>query len=215
VTGGRGHLPMFPLGTVLLPGAALSLHVFEDRYRALVGDCLAGDGCFGVVLIERGSEVGGGDRRVAVGTEAHIELSQRFDDGRWALVARGGRRVEVVQWLAEVPYPSAEVRSWPDGPTDVGPSALASVEKAVRRVRTLASELGRAPALDDRELEPPPTGARNDEPPTVARLWRLCEAAPFTAVDRQRLIAAPDPPTRAALLGELADALGDDLAAML
>ena len=56
-------LPMFPLGTVLLPGAVLPLHVFEPRYRQLVQDCLAGEPEFGVVLIERGSEVGGGDQR--------------------------------------------------------------------------------------------------------------------------------------------------------
>jgi len=94
---------MFPLGTVLLPGGAVALHVFEDRYRALVADCLAGDGRFGVVLIERGSEVGGGDRRVAVGTEAAIEAATSFDDGRFGLLARGLRRLEVVQWLGERP----------------------------------------------------------------------------------------------------------------
>ena len=60
------RLPMFPLGTVLFPYAVLPLHVFEPRYRALTEHCLAGDGCFGVVLIERGSEVGGGDTRFAV-----------------------------------------------------------------------------------------------------------------------------------------------------
>ncbi|MEY3360946.1 MAG: hypothetical protein RL531_665, partial [Actinomycetota bacterium] len=83
-------LPMFPLGTALLPGAMLPLHVFEERYRALVEHCLARDGEFGVVLIERGSEVGGGDRRFAVGTLARIVEAGRFPDGRYALVATGG-----------------------------------------------------------------------------------------------------------------------------
>src|SRR4051812_26706984 len=58
-------LPMFPLGTVLFPHAVLPLHVFEPRYRALVETCLHSDGRFGVVLIERGYEVGGGDARFA------------------------------------------------------------------------------------------------------------------------------------------------------
>ena len=49
------RLPMFPLGTVLVPSAGLPLHVFEPRYRAMVHDCLAGEREFGVVLIERGS----------------------------------------------------------------------------------------------------------------------------------------------------------------
>ena len=65
-------LPMFPLGTVLFPSVFLPLHVFEPRYQELTRDCLAGDNEFGVVLIERGSEVGGGDARFDVGTVARI-----------------------------------------------------------------------------------------------------------------------------------------------
>ena len=80
---------MFPLGTVLFPGAVLPLHVFEPRYRALVRDCLAGDREFGVVLIERGSEVGGGDVRVEVGTVARIVQVAEPPDGR---VGAGHRR---------------------------------------------------------------------------------------------------------------------------
>ena len=52
---------MFPLGSVLFPTMVLPLHIFEERYRALVTDCLAGEQEFGVCLIERGFEVGGGD----------------------------------------------------------------------------------------------------------------------------------------------------------
>ena len=76
---------MFPLGSVLFPSAYLPLHVFEERYRQLVRDCLAGNGEFGVVLIERGSEVGGGDVRTEVGTVARIVEVTEFDDGRFAL----------------------------------------------------------------------------------------------------------------------------------
>ena len=65
-------MPMFPLGTVLFPHMGLPLHVFEARYQALTRDCLDGNGEFGVVLIERGSEVGGGDTRFGVGTVALI-----------------------------------------------------------------------------------------------------------------------------------------------
>jgi hypothetical protein len=64
------QLGMFPLSTVLFPHAQIPLHVFEPRYRALTKDALAGDSRFGIVLIERGSEVGGGDQRMAVGTSA-------------------------------------------------------------------------------------------------------------------------------------------------
>ena len=120
--------PMFPLGSVLTPGMVLPLHVFEPRYRRLVGDCLEGDGEFGVVLIERGSEVGGGDVRSMVGTMAAIADSSALPDGRWAVVAVGTRRIAVEQWLDDDPYPRAVVRDWPDpeaGPgSDAEPTRL-------------------------------------------------------------------------------------------
>ena len=92
---GMAPLPMFPLGTVLLPSVYLPLHVFEPRYRELVQVCLDGNQEFGVVLIERGSEVGGGDQRVDVGTVAQIVEATRMPDGRWALGAVGTRRIRV------------------------------------------------------------------------------------------------------------------------
>jgi hypothetical protein len=107
-------MPMFPLGAVLVPSAGLPLHVFEPRYRALVRDCLAGDHEFGVVLIERGSEVGGEDVRTLVGTVARIVQSRELPDGRWAIAAVGVRRVRVMAWLPDAPYPLAEVADWPD-----------------------------------------------------------------------------------------------------
>ncbi|MET0884534.1 MAG: LON peptidase substrate-binding domain-containing protein, partial [Acidimicrobiales bacterium] len=105
---------MFPLGTVLFPTMLLPLHVFEPRYRALVDDCVAGDGEFGVTLIERGSEVGGGDVRTDVGTVARIVQVERFEDGRFAVAAVGTRRIRIERWLADDPYPRAEVVDWED-----------------------------------------------------------------------------------------------------
>ena len=86
---------MFPLGAVLFPSMVLPLHVFEPRYRALTRDCLAGDRRFGVVLIERGSEVGGGDVRFSVGTAAQIVEAAELPDGRFALGTVGVQRVRV------------------------------------------------------------------------------------------------------------------------
>jgi Lon protease-like protein len=94
---------MFPLGTVLLPNAHLPLHIFEPRYRALIRDVLAGDGEFGVVLIERGHEVGGGDARFAVGTVARVVQSAELPDGRWLVDAVGTERFRVTEWLPEDP----------------------------------------------------------------------------------------------------------------
>src|SRR3954470_15280070 len=102
-------LPMFPLGAVLFPGVGIPLHVFEPRYRALMRHCLDTDRRFGVVLIERGSEVGGGDVRFDVGTCARIVEADGLPDAGWALVAIGVERLRVRRWLPDDPYPRAEV----------------------------------------------------------------------------------------------------------
>src|SRR5262249_13665479 len=102
-------MPMFPLGTVLFPHAMLPLHLFEERYRALAETCLRGDGRFGVVLIERGFEVGGGDQRFAVGTVARIVEAAQTPDGRYLLSTVGTERFRVRKWLDDDPFPRADV----------------------------------------------------------------------------------------------------------
>jgi len=199
-------LAMFPLQTVLFPHGELPLHVFEPRYRALMDDCLAGEREFGVVLIAQGSEVGGGDRRFGVGTLAHIVAASRLADGRCALVVEGRQRIAVARWLEDAPYPRAEVTDLAEEDGTADADLLARAAVAVRRVRTLLSELGRpAPVLPE-AVEGPDAGAR---------LWRLCAVTPLTALDRQRLLEAPGPASRAARLVELAEARADDLAALL
>ena len=128
-------LAMFPLGTVLLPGMVLPLHVFEHRYRTLVSDCLAGEPEFGVVLIERGHEVGGGDVRRDVGTVARILGVSAVEDGRSALVTVGTRRIRVEQWLADEPYPRADVEEWPDVDDGGEAPAVDALVASLRRVR--------------------------------------------------------------------------------
>ncbi len=199
---------MFPLSVVLFPTGLLPLRVFEPRYRAMTTDCLAGDREFGVVLIERGSEVGGGDQRTDVGTVARIERATQFPDGRWALLARGTVRLRVARWLADDPYPRAEVEVVPDPPGDPvrTTQAVARAEASVRRVRALLSELRDTPPLPS---DPPPgTDA-------LGRSWWLCAEAPLAALDRQRLLCTDDPLERMTLLGELADGLAGDLSHLL
>ncbi len=77
------RVPMFPLGTPLLPGSLLPLHVFELRYQIMMDDVMAREPHeFGVVMIERGYEVGGGDVRAGIGTVALVARSEEVDDGR-------------------------------------------------------------------------------------------------------------------------------------
>lgn len=176
---------MFPLGTVLVPTAALPLHVFEPRYRALVDDVLARDPHeFGVVLIERGSEVGGGDVRTSVGTVARVADARRADDGRWGLVAVGVRRLEVVEWLPDDPYPRALVRDWPDADLADAADLVARRADAVallRQALAVAAELGEAPAAATIEISPDPIEAG----------YQLVAVAPIGVADRQELLGVP------------------------
>lgn len=193
---------MFPLSTVLFPGALLPLHVFEPRYRTMLAECLRTEPHeFGVVLITRGSEVGGGDERSDLGTVARIEALSRSDDGRYALLARGTTRVRVRRWLADDPFPQAMVDELDEAGT--GPDDIRSEEAAaaVRRVEALLSELGSS--VPDEAAGP------------GTRLWELCARLPVNALDRQRLLAADDPSARAALLVELAGELAEDLTRLL
>lgn len=105
---------MFPLGSVLLPGMLLPLHIFEERYRRLVERVLDGDGTFGVTMIERGSEVGGGDVRAPVGCVARVLEAEQQPDGRWHLLAVGTDRIRVDEWLPDAPFPRAMVTAMPD-----------------------------------------------------------------------------------------------------
>jgi uncharacterized protein len=184
---------MFPLGTVLMPGGVLPLHVFEPRYREMVRTCLAGDGRFGVALIERGSEVGGGDVRTGVGTLAEIAQAQEAPDGRWGILAVGVSRIRVIEWLPDDPFPRAEVEEWDDGPWDGGTERLAGLLAELRRVAALKGELGDAVG--------PIPGELADDP--VLALYQACWLAPLPVIDKQALLAAPSPEERAALLGRL------------
>jgi Lon protease-like protein len=84
------EVPLFPLHTVLFPGVALPLHIFEERYRLMVARCLEAQAPFGVVLIRDGREVGGGELSIAgVGTFAAIRESEQHPDGRYDLLAVG------------------------------------------------------------------------------------------------------------------------------
>jgi Lon protease-like protein len=199
-------LGMFPLSTVLFPRAGLPLHVFEDRYRELMAHCMNGDGEFGVVLIARGSEVGGSDQRVGVGTVARIANVAELGDGRLLVVATGVRRVRVDRWLPDDPYPVALVADIPDDVSADDGTTLAGAEFAVRRLRSLLSELGDVPAL------PHNLRITGDEEDVG---WQLCDMAPLTALDLQRLLATEGLMTRMQLLTELCDAMAEDVTRML
>lgn len=172
---------MFPLGSVLFPHTPLALRVFEPRYLTMVGRLLdAEDPSFGVVLIERGFEAGGGDERTMLGTMARIV---RVEAGAADLfvIAVGDERVRVDRWGEDDPHPIADVSlvpplEWDDGLLDL----RRDVERVVRRVATLASVLDEARWDPDAELA--------DDP--VASSWQLAALAPLGEYDRFRLLGS-------------------------
>jgi uncharacterized protein len=206
------ELPMFPLGNLVLPGELLPLNVFEPRYRELVLDCLAADAPeFGVVLIERGSEVGGGDVRTSIGTVARIARVMPLGNGRFEVVAAGLRRVSVLEWLDDDPYPRGDVEDWPEaGPTDAG-TLRPQLDRLLSRVDE-ARDLARAVAEANKQRTPgratPPLQLSDD---LVRATYQLAGRAPIGPADRYRVLAAPTLETRVELLG----AAVEDAAAML
>ncbi len=192
-------LPIFPLGSVLLPTQLLPLHVFEPRYRELMRKLTepGAAGELGVVLIERGHEVGGGDQRLDTGTLARLVEAELLPDGRWLALFAGTERFRVVDWLPDDIYPQAHVEDLPE--PDWDPSelpALAAAEDLVREAVALAAELGEAAVPAGFEL--------SDDP--RARAWQLCAVAPLGPLDRQRLLEAPRSVRLITLVQQAADA---------
>jgi uncharacterized protein len=190
------HLPMFPLGSVLFPGMLLPLHVFEPRYRALVKYCLSNEPEFGVALILRGQETGGGEERSQIATVSRILEIGEFPDGRYALQTVGVRRVKVVSWLNDDPYPQANVEDWDD---DMSGSASDGVAEQVtgklRRLLAMSSEAG----FD----VPPATTVLSDDP--LLASYHAAALAPVSTHDQQRLLIAAGPTERWKLLDGMLD----------
>jgi uncharacterized protein len=178
---------MFPLGAVLFPTMVLPLHIFETRYREMISDCLADKSEFGVCLIERGSEVGGGEVRTNVGCIAQIVDAQEYPDGRWVVAAVGTRRIRILSWQPDNPYPVADVEDWSDNaPTaDLG-AARDLVVDQLRTVLALQHELVIAGPDVDTPIEADPLIAG----------YQIAALSPLGPFDRQQLLAAEDPGLR-------------------
>jgi Lon protease-like protein len=143
------RLPLFPLNTVLFPGAPLPLRIFEERYKLMLAACLDGDKSFGVALIREGPEVGGPAEPFDVGTLARIVDVERLQDGQMHLMTVGVRRFRLLRVLEHEPYLVGEVRMLPDGEEDVEPELVAGVAEGflayLRELR--ASDADGAPRL--------------------------------------------------------------------
>lgn len=176
-------LSLFPLNTVLVPGAALGLRVFEPRYLDLVRDCGRRGTGFGVCLIADGAEVGAPATPVACGTEARIEDFDTGPDGLLHLRVRGGRRfhalrtrvrdngllVADVEWLEADPVVELQPQH----------ALLADM------LRHMLEQIGADVAVPERSF---------DDAAWVG--WRMIELLPMTLAQRQLLLQEDDPDRR-------------------
>lgn len=195
---------MFPLESAQLPGQELPLRIFEPRYGALVRRCLEADEPFGVVLIARGREVGGGDARCDVGVLSRIAEHADLGAGRYALRCRTGERIRVREWLPDDPYPRATVTVWPDEPGE--PVTAAQLRKLEDRVMALFERI--AAARDARLPEREELLGCGDGDPGQ-RLFALASRIPIGTADSYSVLSAPSAADRLVALGDAVDALAD------
>ena len=172
-------MPMFPLSTVLLPGMPLSLRIFEERYLKLLGDLVLEETPeFGVVLIEKGPEVGGGEKRLPIGTIASvidIGTLEQF----YGIESVGSQRFRVNAWLPDDPYPMADIDFIPDLIWDDSlMPARVHLETKVRKLLAFASEFGDLQYGSDTELSDDPMDA----------CWKLAGVLPVGQLDQMDLL---------------------------
>jgi hypothetical protein len=185
-------IPLFPLGTVLFPGAPLALHIFEDRYRTLLADLLElpeDERRFGVVAIRSGREVGpdGVNALHEVGCMAVLTAVEKAADATYDLESVGSARFRIISLDSDRPYQRATVEWLPEPAGEVG--ALAEVVAA--RYADYRNALG---GLRGVSLEIP-------DVPTDPRLLSYLVAATVIAEnsDRQEFLAEYDAAGRLAI----------------
>jgi Lon protease-like protein len=175
---------MFPLGTVLLPHMPLSLRIFEERYLKLLGDLIGEESPeFGVVLISKGPEVGGGEQRFDYGTIAAVTEIGTTDEF-YGLQSVGAQRFKVVGWLPDDPYPLADIEFIPELVWNESLSDLREhVEDKVRKLLAFASEFGDLQYDFDTEL--------SDDP--IHACWQLAGILPIGQLDQVDLLKSSSP----------------------
>ena len=141
------ELPLFPLNTVLFPSLPLPLHIFEERYRLMIGSCIVTDNLFGVCLIKEGVEVGGPAEPFEIGTVARISEVERQQDGRMNLMTFGTQRFKLLEITQREPYLIGRVQLLPASGEEPAPELVTDV--ADRLLRYLR-DVRRTTRLPDR-----------------------------------------------------------------
>lgn len=185
-------IALFPLGTVLVPGQVLPLHVFEPRYRQLVRDLIDAPDhpqrgrSFGVVSIREGHEVGANSARslAMVGTAARVQVVEKYDDGRYDMVTVGTDRFEINDLDVSAPYLQAHVAWLTEYAGESTDPLVASVSEQFVAYRNRLSSM----------LDPIPFDSLPADPIELSYL--VATAMVLDRVDRQALLEKPDSATR-------------------
>lgn len=183
---------MFPLGSVLFPHMPLLLRLFEPRYLQMLGGLLEDEQPrFGVVLIERGHEVGGGDHRFDVGTMARIVEVEAAAD-HMGVLAVGGQRFRVQRWLPDDPFPQANIEMLPELSWDAQLSDLhTQVEALVREALSVSSQSQYSAEV------------QLDADPAVS-CWQLAAIVPVGPIDQLELLQSTSTEQLLSATGRLA-----------
>lgn len=193
-----GTLPMFPLNTVVFPGVMVPLHVFEDRYRALVHHLLrvpdSADRLFGSVGIREGYEVGdhGAQSLYRVGCRLQLTEATESPDGTFEIVAVGRDRIRLDGLETSGDFPAARV-------TELPAPEPATIDPAVTEVALAAFTAYRA-AVTPWRGDPHPTALPKD-PAYLS--WTLAAVAPLAMPERQALLESDDVEERLLLVTDL------------
>jgi Lon protease-like protein len=141
-------LPLFPLKVVLFPRTELPLHIFEERYKEMIGECLAAGSQFGIVLVlEQGL--------ASTGCTASVtEVIRKFADGRMDILVRGGRRFDLVRIDQERSFLRGEAEFFDDDEADAADTAQRL--KALELFRHVADQLSNRESEPGGPTEPPP-----------------------------------------------------------
>ena len=192
----QSDLDLFPLTSVLVPGGSIRLHVFEERYKTMIGSCIERGAPFGVVLDHAGNEVGDDLNPATVGTTAEIVKVRRLSQGRLYIVARGLRRFRVDRFVQTKPFWTARV-SYIDealGPHD------AAVRLRAAALECFRDYLQALLQLSGRELE---VVQLPDDP--AASSFLIADAMQVDAAAKQSLLESPSAAERLGLELKLLD----------
>lgn len=179
-------IPLFPLETVLYPGASLPLQVFEPRFRALLRECLLHRSPFGVVAIRQGSDTDPDPKTFEVGTLARIQDVVRRGRGRSDVVVEGGERFRLKGRVQGAAYPQAQVTAVRDQPEEwYLPTVIGELRSAYHQYRSSLSGLG---------LDLPEFSAFPREPVSLA--WAIADHLVVELPARQALLEEIRPQAR-------------------